>query len=384
MSSIDRSPSLESIASSALSISDEDFKLDPMPIDPTCTISPVQHPTTSERCSNEGVVVEAEGPVYSEHARFFLPTENIFFVVGNTLYSVPRSPFENHSSAFAGKGLTRDNPMVLEDVAAAHLDNLLSLLYPSEYGVYTTTSVQEWTSILHLAVRWGFESIKDLSIERLSPIASDIDKVVLGRQYAIDDWLGDAYLAICSRQKCLSKEEGMRMEKEDIIEISAIRHQFGLGAPSKVALPLSIGEVHVRFGLVASDPAVAPMSNLAPLPAGLDTAIPPEPEKPSEKADLAKKAREAAVVELAERVKDIEMTERAMSAFANSSQNPLYAKADYDEQCRWNNRVSSLRGRLANTKDDLERESRQIDAEDRNQKIDDFVASYKAANSELH
>ncbi|KZP08613.1 hypothetical protein FIBSPDRAFT_695732, partial [Athelia psychrophila] len=143
--------------------------------------------------------------------------------VANTLYSVPRSPFEKHSSAFAGKGLTRENPMVLEGVAAAHLDNLLSLLYPSEYGVYTATSVEEWTSILHLAVRWGFESIKNLSIERLSPIASDIDKIVLGRQYAIDEWLGDAYLAICSREECLSKEEGMRMEKEDIIEISAIR-----------------------------------------------------------------------------------------------------------------------------------------------------------------
>ncbi|KZP08631.1 hypothetical protein FIBSPDRAFT_840120 [Athelia psychrophila] len=150
--------------------------------------------------------------------------------VANTLYSVPRSPFERHSSAFAGKGLTRENPMVLEDVAAAHLDNLLSLLYPSEYGVYTATSVEEWTSILHLAVRWGFESIKNLSIECLSPIASDIDKIVLGRQYAIDEWLGDAYLAICSRDQCLSREEGMRMEKEDIIEISAIRHQFGLGA----------------------------------------------------------------------------------------------------------------------------------------------------------
>ncbi|KZP08612.1 hypothetical protein FIBSPDRAFT_874373 [Athelia psychrophila] len=81
MSFLDRSPSLESIASSALSTSDEDFSLDPMPIDPTCTTGPVQHPTTSERCSNEGVAIEAKSPAYSEHARFFLPAENIFFVV---------------------------------------------------------------------------------------------------------------------------------------------------------------------------------------------------------------------------------------------------------------------------------------------------------------
>ncbi|KZP33829.1 hypothetical protein FIBSPDRAFT_1035811 [Athelia psychrophila] len=369
MFSLPCSPSLESIASSAssLPIIDEDFKLDPVSIDPTCTISPVQHPAT-------------ERPAYSEHARFFLPAENIFFVVANTLYSVPRSPFERHSSAFAGKGLTRENPMVLEDVAAAHLDNFLSLLYPSEYGVYTVTSVEEWTSILHLAVRWGFESIKNLSIECLSPIASDIDKIVLGRQYAIDEWLGDAYLAICSRDQCLSREEGMRMEKEDIIEISAIRHQFGLGALSKVALPLSIGEVRVRFGLAAAggavsdtgscevqgDPGVAPAPNLTPSAAVIDTAIPPEPKKPSEKADLLKQAREAAALELAERAKDREMTQHAVHAFCDKSQISSCYEADGYERERLRDAVDELRKEISR------------------QKLLDFLASYKAANSELH
>ncbi|KZP08639.1 hypothetical protein FIBSPDRAFT_802855 [Athelia psychrophila] len=302
------------------------------------------------------------------------------------LYSVPRAPFERQSSAFTGKSLTEDDPLILVDVKVADFDHFLSILYPSEYGVYTATSVEEWTSILHLAIRWGFESIKNLSIERLSPIASDIDKIVLGRQYAIDEWLGDAYLAICSREECLSKEEGRRMQVDDIIEISAIRHQFGLGALSKVVLPLSIGEVRVRFGLLDSDPAVASMLNLTPSAAGIDTAIRPEPEKPSEKADLLelKKAREEAALELAEWVKDREITERALRAFADSSQNPLYAEADQNEKNEFFYTASRLKDQLEGAKCALQARARETDEADRKQKINNFIASYKAANSELH
>ncbi|KZP33851.1 hypothetical protein FIBSPDRAFT_672819, partial [Athelia psychrophila] len=108
-------------------------------------------------------------------------------------------------------------------VEVAHFDHFLSILYPSEYGMYTAATVDEWTAILHIAVRWGFGSIRTLSIKHLAPIATDVDKIVLGRQYGIDEWLGDAYLAVCMRHKSLSKEEGRRMKVDDIIEINAIR-----------------------------------------------------------------------------------------------------------------------------------------------------------------
>ncbi|KZP08638.1 hypothetical protein FIBSPDRAFT_761076, partial [Athelia psychrophila] len=179
----------------------------------------------------------------SDHERFFLPAQNIFFLVRSTLprisssltpllnirqvsstfYSVPRAPFEWHSSAFTRKGLSKEDPFILDDIKAAHFDNFLSILYPYAYGVYTASTVEEWTAILHLANEWRFESIRTLAIKHLAPIATDIDKIILGRQYAIDEWLADAYLAVCLREESLSKEEGTRMEKEDIIEINAIR-----------------------------------------------------------------------------------------------------------------------------------------------------------------
>ncbi|KZP16652.1 hypothetical protein FIBSPDRAFT_713527, partial [Athelia psychrophila] len=159
------------------------------------------------------------------HARFFLPVGNIYFLIEDTLYSVPRAPFERHSStAFTGKGLTEDDPLVLEDVKAAHFDHLLSILYPSMDPQSTPpVTVDEWTAILHLAVRWGFQSIRTLSITQLTPIATDIDKIVLGRQYEINPWLHEAFTAVCMREQSVTKEEGRRMRVDDIIEISAIR-----------------------------------------------------------------------------------------------------------------------------------------------------------------
>lgn len=87
-------------------------------------------------------------PQYTEHARFFLPATNIFFLVRiplhcswntflnlhqvtNTLYSIPRAPFEWHSDAFNGKGLSREDPLNVQGVDLAHFDHFLSILYPS-------------------------------------------------------------------------------------------------------------------------------------------------------------------------------------------------------------------------------------------------------------
>lgn len=53
------------------------------------------------------------------------------------------------------------------------------------------------------------------------------------------------------------------MSIKDVIKISAIRQQFGLGERPTAALPLSIGEVYARFGLEECDSA---------LPANLDCA----------------------------------------------------------------------------------------------------------------
>ncbi|KZP08623.1 hypothetical protein FIBSPDRAFT_1052291 [Athelia psychrophila] len=360
MSSPPRSPSLVSMASSTSSTLDEDFKLDPAPKDP---IAPAESMTPSGAVDGTRSSLQADtgfedeewaefkaawkqrrgklptastekpSPPCSEHERFFLPAQHIFFLVSNTLYSVPRAPFEWHSSAFTGKGISRDNPLILEDITVSHFDNFLSILYPYAYGVYTASTVEEWTAILHLANEWRFESIRTLAITHLLPIATDVEKIILGRQYAIDEWLGDAYLAVCMRDQSLTKEEGRRMQVDDIIEIHTIRQQFGFGDQLKVAHASLVAEVCARFGLAA--PCVAAGSPLpaasaefnstssghidgglaVPIPNRTVTAVPTQ----GEKLDSETKAQAAAAAEKARRVKEKALTDRAVVAYLSSS-----------------------------------------------------------------
>ncbi|KZP11511.1 RHD3-domain-containing protein [Athelia psychrophila] len=297
------SPALGSIASSTLSTPEEDFTLDPMAFD---SIAHAERPTMPEPAEDahdrlhmhtsredwmrfqtgkqQRYILDSapEGIDIDRHARFFLSAGNIYFSIEDTLYSVPRAPFERHSpAAFVGKGLTESDPFILEDVKAAHFDHLLAIFYPSEYGsaVYTASTVDEWTAILHLAVRWGFQSIRTLAITRLTPIATDIDKIVLGRQYEIDPWLHEAFTAVCMREQSVTKEEGRRMRVDDIIEINAIRQLFKPAAQPAQLSTLSIGEAFAGFDLLQFVSLPTPV-------------MPPA----SEEAGSAEKSREAAAL----------------------------------------------------------------------------------------
>ncbi|KZP25198.1 hypothetical protein FIBSPDRAFT_673074, partial [Athelia psychrophila] len=130
------------------------------------------------------------------------------------------------SSSFVGQGLSRREPMVLAGISTRDLDLFLSILYPSSFGLFSASTVDEWSRILRLADKWSFESIRALAITQLAPIASPIDKIVLGRRYGVNEWLPDAYETVCVRPAALTLDEGRRLGVDDVIRINAIRQEF--------------------------------------------------------------------------------------------------------------------------------------------------------------
>jgi hypothetical protein len=142
-----------------------------------------------------------------------------------------------------------------EDIKSVDFERFLSILYPpcvitllqalnradimfSEFGKYTLTTLDEWTSVLHLASKWGFESIRTLALRKLLPLASPVDKIVLGRKYGFDDWLTPAFVAVCARAEPLSLEEAKRMDSEDVACIYQAREKArgsSISVPTKVA-----------------------------------------------------------------------------------------------------------------------------------------------------
>ncbi|KZP12985.1 hypothetical protein FIBSPDRAFT_704487, partial [Athelia psychrophila] len=143
--------------------------------------------------------------------------------VEGVLYSVHRYFFERDSSSFVGQGLSKQEPMVLANVSRHDLDLFLSILYPTSFGAYPASTVEEWSGILYLADKWSFQSIRTLAIAQIAPIATPIDKIVLGRLYDVNEWLTGAYHAVCTRLDALSLEEGRRLGVDDAIRINSIR-----------------------------------------------------------------------------------------------------------------------------------------------------------------
>jgi hypothetical protein len=124
-------------------------------------------------------------------------------------------------------------------------------------GEFAVTTLPEWTSILHLASKWGFASIRSLAVHSILPLASSVDKIVLARTYGFDDWLPGAFVTLCERLEPLSDDEAERMIKSDIAKISRAREaaRKAGACPSTTAAKAAVAQV---FELDQSTSSVFP------------------------------------------------------------------------------------------------------------------------------
>ncbi|KZP17930.1 hypothetical protein FIBSPDRAFT_864292 [Athelia psychrophila] len=179
------------------------------------------------------VSIELEAKV-TRHSQYYFKDGNVVFLIKEVLYNVHRYFFERDSAHFRSilervQGVDEKDPIVLPDVSCSDFDEFLAILYPTDFCRPTEKTTAQWTSVLHLAAKWGFESIQLLAIDNLAATAIPVDKIVLGRRYGISDWLAGAYEAVCTRADPLTVEEGMKLGVEDIIRISAARQAYGCG-----------------------------------------------------------------------------------------------------------------------------------------------------------
>jgi hypothetical protein len=106
------------------------------------------------------------------------------------------------------------------------------------------TCVEEWISVLNLSSRLEFASIRDLAVNNIAPMASAIDKALLGKRHGVKSWVMDAYGELCTREKPLSIEEGRRLGVDLVIKINELRHELFFNAISvahKPGLGISFG-----------------------------------------------------------------------------------------------------------------------------------------------
>ncbi|KZP19789.1 hypothetical protein FIBSPDRAFT_862273 [Athelia psychrophila] len=239
------------------------------------------------------VSIELEAKV-TRHSEYYFKDGNVVFLIEETLYNVHRYFFERDSAHFRSilesvQGVDDKGTIVLADVSCSDFNEFLAILYPADFRRPTQKTTAQWTSVLHLAAKWGFESIRLLAIDNLAATAIPVDKIVLGRRYGISDWLPGAYETVCTRVDSLTVEEGMKLGVEDIIRIAAARQAYGCGKAryetrhlsedvgdifglEKPLKEVSVGYTDIEDGAIniLEDQVVAAQAELAafPTPAG--------------------------------------------------------------------------------------------------------------------
>ncbi|KAI0058443.1 hypothetical protein BV25DRAFT_1919326 [Artomyces pyxidatus] len=148
-----------------------------------------------------------------------------FLTEDSVLYSVDRYFFRDTGllsrTAPDGSLLT---PIRLRGVQSREFDMFLSIIYPSSYSILEVITLDEWKSVLRLAVKWHFHSIRELAKERLASLVSPIDKLLLSRQYAsLAEWTIPAYVALCQRAAPLSIADGRRLGVDELVRVNRMR-----------------------------------------------------------------------------------------------------------------------------------------------------------------
>ncbi|KZP05989.1 hypothetical protein FIBSPDRAFT_1053788 [Athelia psychrophila] len=160
--------------------------------------SPIDSTDIEQPAVQANIELESKG---TRHPQYYFKDGNLVFLIEEVLYNVHRYFFERDSAHFRSilesvQGVDEKNPIVLSDVSCSDFDEFLAILYPTDFRCPTEKTTAQWTSVLHLAAKWGFESIQLLAVDKLTATAIPVDKIVLGRRYGISDWLPGAYEAM--------------------------------------------------------------------------------------------------------------------------------------------------------------------------------------------
>jgi hypothetical protein len=145
------------------------------------------------------------------------------------------------------------------------ISRLTMLTITHRLGVTPISTLPEWTDVLHLSTKWGFEHLRSAAITAILPLASAVDKLVLGRTYGFVDWFPDAYTYLLKREDDLTLDEAKKMALEDVVAIAKGRREArtervkpdsGIDEIVKSLLPVAAPEVPA-FDIALEDAAPA-------------------------------------------------------------------------------------------------------------------------------
>ncbi|KAK0459191.1 uncharacterized protein EV420DRAFT_1538801 [Desarmillaria tabescens] len=174
---------------------------------------------------------QAHSKAHARNKTFYW--ELITFLVEDQLFKVTRHMFEESSEVFSTMlslpqgttspvdGSDDEHPLVLQGVKSADFENLLKVMVHTGRESVPKLSHNEWLSALKLATMWGMTSIRRMAISEITQLnnMTDVDQVMLGREYAVVDWVMSGYQALTKRKDVISIPDASRLTLSTCLKV---------------------------------------------------------------------------------------------------------------------------------------------------------------------
>ncbi|KAG2137339.1 hypothetical protein BD769DRAFT_1664233 [Suillus cothurnatus] len=157
------------------------------------------------------------------HKDYYIRGGDMTVLVENHLYRIHSHFFERESLFFRQKfqsaegeerGSSDNNAYTLDDVKSEDFARFLWVFYNPKYSLYEAP-LETWLSILHLANRWSFCNVKELTVRELEKIPIEpVDKIAVYHEYSINKlYLIPAYIA------------GIKLGMETVLRVADARER---------------------------------------------------------------------------------------------------------------------------------------------------------------
>jgi hypothetical protein len=135
------------------------------------------------------------------------------------------------------------------------------------------SSKEDWTAVLKVSCLFDFKSMRSLAIDRLYSITTPIDKIVLARDYGMNEWLHNAYVDVCTDSSLPTQEDSISLGFDTYRTIAEAREALrpfkpttrGINLPSVIQRFFSLPHTGVTLEQV-SEPTPEAAPARAPIP----------------------------------------------------------------------------------------------------------------------
>ncbi|KAH7909355.1 hypothetical protein BJ138DRAFT_1155470 [Hygrophoropsis aurantiaca] len=185
-----------------------------------------------------------------KHKEFYFSDGNALLRAGDVVFRVHWPILARHSKEFE-KMSTEVNltPKALVLAMPTDFARLLTVLYHPLSSNQKEWTVDDWTSVINQAQRWGMQAIKNYAAQELNLLPmSPVAKILLWRRFDLDpQQLIPSYIALCTAADPLSVDVLMKVGPETFVLLVKAREELKEAAVGRCCQCASKNDL--QFGL---------------------------------------------------------------------------------------------------------------------------------------